>query len=252
VVYPILEYDSTRKAIIDPAQVIKPRNMPEHAVICFFKEVIDRVTAEHNAQVIIEIQWEDGSHPVYEIAFQEKRLAFFHPGVGASTAANFLEEVIALGCRKFIACGGCGALEKDMSVGDLVVVSSAIRDEGISYHYLPPSREVIANEEGVRALVKTLSGHGIPYRQGKTWTTDAPYRETPNRIARRREEGCLIVEMEAAGLMAVAQFRDVMFGQVLYAGDDVSGAEWDERGWRSRSEMRESLFWLCAEASLAL
>jgi hypothetical protein len=58
--------------------------------------------------------------------------------------------------------------------------------------------------------------------------------------------------MEAASLMAVAQFRDVLFGQVLYGGDDLSGAEWDNRGWQSRSEVRESLFWLSADACLSI
>jgi hypothetical protein len=58
--------------------------------------------------------------------------------------------------------------------------------------------------------------------------------------------------MESAGLIAVAQFRDAIFGQVLYGGDDLSGAEWDQRLWQSRSEIRENLFWLCAEACLSL
>ena len=87
---------------------------------------------------------------------------------------------------------------------------------------------------------------------GKTWTTDAPYRETPNEIAQRRREGCLTVEMESAALMAVAQYRDVTLGQVLYGGDDLSGAEWDNRDWQTRHAVRENLFWLCAEACLAL
>jgi uridine phosphorylase len=72
-------------------------------------------------------------------------------------AAGLLEEVIALGCRKFIACGGCGVLEKGIPVGGLMVVSAAVRDEGTSYHYLPPSREVLANEAGMRALIKALA-----------------------------------------------------------------------------------------------
>jgi hypothetical protein len=63
-------------------------------------------------------------------------------------------------------------------------------------------------------------------------------------------EGCVVVEMEAAGMMAVAQLRDVMFGQVLYAGDDLSGSEWDTRDWQSLSDVRESLFWLCVDAVL--
>jgi uridine phosphorylase len=104
----------------------------------------------------------------------------------------------------------------------------------------------------VNALVKTLNKRGVSYRVGKTWTTDAPYRETPNKIARRKEEDCLTVEMESAGMMAVAQFRDVIFGQVLYGGDDLSGSEWNNRAWQSRDEIREYLFWLCADACLAI
>jgi uridine phosphorylase len=249
--YLILEHDPSREALTEPSKIIKPRDMPEHAVICFFREVIDKVVVECNAKMLVKNNWEDGPHPIYEIAYQNQRLAFFHPGVGAPIAASLLEEAIAFGCRKFIACGGCGVLES-MAVGDLVVVSGAIRDEGVSYHYLPPSREVTANEVGVNALVKRLGSRGVPYRLGKTWTTDAPYRETPNKIAKRKEEGCLVVEMEAASMMAVAQFRNAIFGQVLYGGDDLSGAEWDHRGWTSKSEIRENLFWLCADACLTL
>jgi uridine phosphorylase len=251
-IYPILEQDSTPNAFIEPSKVISPRNVPEHCVICFFKEVIDKVVAKHDAKIVVETRWEDGPHPVYEISYQNQRLAFFHPGVGAPLAAGLLEEVIACGCRKFIASGGAGVLEKDIAVGSLVVVSGAIRDEGVSYHYLPPDREIIASEVGVNALAKTLSKGGVPYRIGKTWTTDAPYRETLKKIAKRKEDGCLTVEMESAGMMAVAQFRDVIFGQVLYGGDDLSGTEWDNRAWHSRDEIRENLFWLCADACLTL
>ncbi len=251
-VYPITEYDPTRKAFIEPSEVIRPRNTPEHCVICFFKEVIDRVASEHQAQILVQNKWEDGLHPVYEINYRNRRLAFFHAGVGAPLAASLLEEVIAFGCRKFIACGGCGALLKDILVGNLIVVSGAVRDEGVSYHYLPPEREITANQQAFNALVETLSKRGLPYQVGKTWTTDAPYRETAARIAKRKEDGCLVVEMECAGMMAVAQFREVIFGQVLYGGDDLSGASWDTRDWQLKNEIRNDLFWLCAEACLAI
>ena len=250
--YPILEYDATREAFIEPSRVIRPREMPEHCVICFFREAVDKIVTECNARTLVENRWEDGPHPVYEIEFQGKRLAFYHPGIGAALTAAMLEEVIAFGCRKFIACGGAGVLAKDIAVGHLIVVSAAVRDEGVSYHYLPPEREVNANTAAVDALVRTLDGEGVPHRIGKTWTTDAPYRETPNQIAARQREGCLAVEMECAGMMAVAQFRNVVFGQVLYGGDDLSGMEWDNRGWQSKREIRESLFWLCANACVSL
>ena len=250
--YPILEFDPAPEALIEPSKIIHARDLPEHCVISFFREVIDKVVAEHDAKVVVENQWEDGPHHVYEISYQNQRLAFFHPGVGAPIAAGLLEETIAFGCRKFIACGGCGVLEKEIAVGHIIVVSGAVRDEGVSYHYLPPGREVVANVTGVNALVNTLDKGGVPYRVGKTWTTDAPYRETLRKIASRRAEGCLTVEMESSALIAVAQFRHVIFGQALYGGDDLSGAEWDNREWQSRSEIRERLFWLCADACLTL
>ena len=250
--YPILEFDATPEAFIEPSKIIRARDLPEHCVISFFKDVIDKAISENDAKVAVQNRWEDGPHSIYEIAYHGRRLAFFHPGVGAPIAAGLLEEAIAFGCNKFIACGGCGVLEKDMDVGHLIVVSSAIRDEGTSYHYLPPDREVKAHERGVNALVTTLEKRGVPYRVGKTWTTDAPYRETVNKIARRREEGCLTVEMESAALIAVSQFRNVIFGQALYGGDDLSGTEWDSRGWQSRNDIRENLFWLCADACLTL
>ena len=250
--YPIIEHDSTREAFIEPSKVISPRDMPEYCVICFFQEVIEKVVADCNAKILVENRWEDGAHPVYEIEHNGKRLAFYHPGIGASLSSAILEEVIAFGCKKFIACGGSGVLAQEIAVGNLIVVSAAIRDEGVSYHYLPPDREVLANPRGMNALIEALDKRGIPYHTGKTWTTDAPYRETPNKIAKRKEEGCLTVEMECAGMMAVAQFRDVILGQVLYGGDDLSGTNWDNRGWQSRKEIRESLFWLCADVCLTL
>jgi uridine phosphorylase len=250
--YPILEFDPSPEALIEPSKIIHARDLPEHCVICFFREVIDKVIAEYHATVAVENRWEDGPHNIYEICYQNKRLAIFHPGVGAPIAAGLFEEAIAFGCRRFIACGGCGVLEKDMAVGHLVIVSGAIRDEGVSYHYLPASREVAANQAAVSALVKVMTERGLPHQVGKTWTTDAPYRETAKKIAKRRQEGCLTVEMESAALIAVAQFRNVAFGQALYGGDDLSGAEWDHRHWQSRSDVRESLFWLCADACLSL
>jgi uridine phosphorylase len=250
--HPILEFDPAREAFVEPSRLCKPRDVPEHCVICFFQDVIEKVVAEQQAKVVVDSRWEDGSHPIYEIAYHDRRLAFFHPCVGGAMAAGLLEEAIAYGCRKFIVCGGCGVLEKDIAVGHLIVVSSAVRDEGTSYHYLPPGREVQADRSGVAALEATLRQRDVPYLIGKTWTTDAPYRETPAKIAARKSEGCLTVEMEAASLIAVAQFREVVLGQVLYSGDDLSGGEWDNRAWQSRREIRRNLFWLAAEACLEL
>src|SRR6266550_6724960 len=250
--YPILEFDSAETAMIEPRRVIKPIDVPEHAVACFFQDVLSTLTQHHTARIIKHLRSEIGRHPVYEVDIDGKRLVVFHPGVGAPLAVAFLEEVIALGCRKFIACGGAGVLDGALAMGHLIVPTAAIRDEGTSYHYLPPGREVSASSEGVAVLETVLKAHDVEYMLSKTWTTDAIYRETAAKVQRRKAEGCLTVEMEAAAFFAVAHFRRVQFAQVLYSGDDVSGSEWDYRHWDKHTSVREKLFWLAVEACLLL
>ncbi len=250
---PILEFDPAPEALIEPSRFIEPIDVPEHCVICFFQEVIAKLCQDGRATLLSEaIRSEAGTHPLYGLDVGGRRLGVFHPGVGAPLVAGMLEEVIALGCKKFVVCGGAGVLDKDVAVGHLIVPSSAVRDEGTSYHYLPPSREVAANPAGIAAVERVLKAHRCDYLIAKTWTTDAFYRETPAKVQLRKAEGCLTVEMEAAALFAVAQFRGVVLAQILYGGDDVSGDKWDSRLWDERSSVREKLFWLAAEACLAL
>jgi uridine phosphorylase len=250
--FPILEFDPTLEAIIEPNKYIKPINAPEHCVITFFKEVLDDLHEHGKSKIIAYHNWADTERPLYELEFQGKRLAAIHPGVGAALTCGILEEVIARGCRKFMVCGGCGVMDQEIAVGRLIVPTQAIRDEGTSYHYLPPGRTVAANPKAVAAVEKVLQSHEIPYLLGLTWTTDAPYRETHDKVQLRRSEGCLAVEMEAAAFFAVAQFRGVELGQILYGGDDVSGTgEWDQRDWHRKFSVRECLFWLAAQACLA-
>jgi uridine phosphorylase len=250
--YPILEYDPTPVAIIEPKHILASIDIPEHCVVCFFADVFEKLSGQGRLKVIAVQRSEIGDNPVYELDMDGRRLAAFHPGVGAPLAAGFLEEVIALGCRKFIACGGCGVLNREIAVGHLVVPVAAVRDEGTSYHYLPPGREVAASAAGVTALAAVLKQGGVEYIAGKTWTTDALYRETPERVKQRRAEGCITVEMEAAAFFAVAQFRGVMFAQILYGGDNLDSELWDSRLWNRQSTVREKLFWLAAEACLQL
>lgn len=250
--FPILEFDPADNAIIDPKKEIKAIDIPEHCVICFFQDVINKLNQHKKLTRVAVQKSEVGKHPVYTLEFREQKIALYHPGVGASLCAGLLEEVIARGCKKFIVCGSCGVLDSAIAVGHLLVPTSAVRDEGTSYHYLAPSREVAANPKAIQALETVLNRHGIDYLLTKTWTTDAFYRETPGKIARRKSEGCLIVEMEAAALFAVAQFRNVILGQILYSGDDVGGTEWNSRRWTKKIELREQIFWLAVEACLEL
>ena len=249
---PILEFDPSPAAVIEPNEIIDPIDIAPHVVLCFFQDVIERVIAEHGGRQIDVLVSEIGQNPVYELTYGGERLTVVHPGVGAPLAAAFVEELIARGCRWFVACGGAGVLVPELTLGHVIVPTAAVRDEGTSYHYLAPSREVQPSSEAVAAIVATLEAHGIPHVTGKTWTTDALYRETREKAARRVAEGCLTVEMEAAAFFAVARFRGITFGQLLYAGDDLSGDVWNARGWDDHETGRQQLFRLAAEAVLRL
>jgi len=112
-------------------------------------------------------------------------------------------------------------------------------------------REISADPDAVAAAVAVLEERGVPHLVGKTWTTDAPHRETRSKIQARRAEGCVTVEMGTAAFLAVAQHRAVRFIQYLYAGDDVSGDAWDHRRWRTSSARRD-LFWFSVETVFRL
>ena len=253
---PLLEDDHDAPGVIQPGSGLLPLELngqvPPLAVLCFFQEVLESLAASGEARAIGRLVSEIGPNPLYVVAADGTDVLVVHPGVGAPLAAGILEEVIALGCASVVACGGAGALRDELVLGHAVVVNEAVRDEGTSFHYLAPSRTVGADPHGVDVLEALLTERGVPFLTGKSWTTDAFYREARPRIDRRVAEGCLTVEMEAAAFMAVARFRGVRFAQLLYAGDSVAGAAWEERGWNRAGTIRESLFRLALEAAVRL
>ena len=247
----LLEFDDDRDAVIDP-RVAYARHLdsiPEHVVLCFYAEVMESLPEE--AEQVGELVAAHGRHPIWRISRHGHDVAVVHPGVGAPLAAAFLEEVIALGARKVVACGGCGTVSPVVAPGEIVIPSAAVRDEGTSFHYAAPSREIDADAHGVSIAAAVLRERGVPFHVGKVWTTDAIYRETRSKVRRRREEGCLVVDMEAAAFFAVARFRAIRFAQLLYGGDDVSGDAWDDRGW-TRSPSRRVTFDLAVEVATRL
>lgn len=249
---PLLDYDDTRRAFFEPRDIVAPRDVAPACVVTFFGDSVRRLVASGRARVVAENAWEDGPHLIVEMTHGDRHVTLLHCGVGAPLAAGLLEEIIAMGCRAFVVCGGAGALQPEVTLGHLVVVDSALRDEGTSHHYAPVSRYINAHPEATTLLKKTLTEHGVPHVSGRTWTTDAPFRETPAKIEARRQEGCLTVEMEAAALAAVAAFRAVPLTQVLYGGDDLSGETWDHRSWQSQTQVRDNLIDLSATAALRI
>ena len=148
-------------------------------------------------------------------------------GIGAPVAIVVLEELIVQGIRRFLSIGTAGSLQKHVAIGDIVVCDRAIRDEGTSHHYLPPEKYATASPAMTARLQAALQSTGTPYTVGTSWTIDAPYRETVAEVRHYQAEGALTVEMEAAALFAVAQYRGVEMGSLLTISDSLADLKWD-------------------------
>jgi len=231
-------------ALIEPSSLVrKPSSpIPERAVMCFFPEIFDEldqrgVPAIHRIEVP-----EHAVHPLWKLEISGIPVVAARAGLGAPLAAIIMELLIALGVKKIVVCGGAGALDPSLALGHVVVVRSALCDEGTSRHYISGTEEFVTNPSLVKFAVAHLQERGIPFVTGRTWTTDAFFRETPEAVAEKKKRGCIVVEMEASALLAVAHFRRVGLLPILYAGDDVSGETWEHRNWDRAAGPRHALF----------
>ena len=111
----------------------------------------------------------------------------------------------------------------------IIIPTSAIRDEGTSYHYIEKSDEIIADKSSIEIVTQCLNEHNIPYVLGKIWTSDAIYRETTSLIKKRKEQGCIAVDMECSASLAVAQFRNIPIIQFLFGADNLDSDTWEQR-----------------------
>ena len=232
---PILEYDEAPAAILQPDHEHLGLKLPKKAVFAFLGGCIGRYAREHELPQAAEFVSITKKYPVYVVNYKEEEICLCQAPVGAPAAVQILDWLISYGVETVISSGSCGALT-DLPENAFLIPTRALRDEGTSYHYLPPSRWVEL-DEGVRASMKrTLDGLGLPCAECAVWTTDGFFRETRELVEYRKAEGCSVVDMECAALVACAQFRGVRFGQLLFTADSLANADqYDERGWGTES-----------------
>jgi uridine phosphorylase len=149
-------------------------------------------------------------------------------GIGAPVVVSLAEEMIAFGVKRLIILSWGGALQKELMTGDIVVNGKALRDEGVSQHYLPSEKYVNASAPLTQNLERQLKTRGAKFVSGPTWTTDAPYRETKSEIQQYQSEGVQVVEMEIAGLFALAQVRKVQAASVVIVADRLAYLRWEQ------------------------
>lgn len=228
------KFDQIKKKGIDKCLFFFPRHFEE----------LKNITKK--CKLIYEFKSASTISPVY--LYDNKVLIALCP-LGGPAAANLMEELIYVGIKYFIGTGTCGAIEHVENYDTYLLPKAAIRDEGVSYHYLPASRLVKTSTLLQNSLKSVLKAHGEKYVNGLVWTTDALYRESPECIAARRTEGATGVEMETASLAAVAKARKVEYACLLYYSDYNDGLTWETRIY-NRVEVREEIINLCVEALL--
>lgn len=243
--YPILEYSTEREAVINPGPSAE---FPRLCFVTFFEGILNDFVKKYSGEMIGVYTSEMKKLPVYKVTYNEVEICAVQALVASGAIAMLTDWLYGKGVEVIVCCGSCGVLE-DIPAGDVIIPNRALRDEGASYKYLPPSRFVELNVEPIEVFKKVLNKYGIPYVECATWSTAGFFRETRDMIAYRREEGCKVVEMECATMAAVAQFRGKVFGQLLYSGDILIGNDkYDDRGWFTNLSARERLFYLSLEA----
>ena len=243
---PILEFDTEKTAVINPTHEKLDLKLPRKCVFAFLGEYISEYASKTETVKVSEFRSMTKCYPIYVTRYQGEEITLCEAPVGSAAAAQILDWLIGYGVREIISAGSCGALEK-FPEGTFLVPTKALRDEGTSYHYAPPSRFMEIGERARKAIEETVTQHGMKYREVTTWSTDGFFRETKEKVAYRKSEGCSVVEMECAALAAVSAFRDATWGMILYTADSLADVEkYDERNWGGNAY--EYALTLCLDA----
>lgn len=234
------EFDPSKTAVINPSDIYSiVEGMPKIAVTCFARSTFGRlVDALHGEQIAV-MSCACMEFPIYKAAFQGIEIALFLSGVGAPLCIGNLEDAFAMGVETVIMFGNCGVLDSNIEDCSIIIPNAAMRDEGVSYHYAPANDEIAVNTKYIPEFLEVLRSHECRYTIGKTWTTDAFYRETRQKVQMRKTQGCICVDMECSAVAAVAQFREKEVFQFFYAGDNLDSEEWDVRSLSNSSKLLE-------------
>lgn len=228
---PILEFDSEQTSVLNPTHDNLGLKLPKKCVFAFLGAYIDRYAAENNASKVSTFESATKQYPIYIILYKGEEVVLCQAPVGAAAAVQILDWLIGYGVREIVSAGSCGVLTP-FPESTFLIPSRALRDEGTSYHYAPPSRFIEISKEARRAIEETIVEHGLSYREVITWSTDGFFRETKEKVAYRKHEGCEVVEMECSALCACADFRGTTWGMILYAADSLADIDkYDDRNW---------------------
>lgn len=247
---PILEFDTEATAVINPNHEDLGLKLPKKCVFAFLGDYIDTYASKTDTQQVSLFISATKHYPIYITKYKGEEVVLCQAPVGAAPAVQILDWLMGYGVSEIISAGSCGALEQ-FPESTFLVPKLALRDEGTSYHYAPPSRFMEISQQARKAIQETILEHGMKYQEVITWSTDGFFRETKEKVAYRKSEGCTVVEMECAALAACAAFRRATWGMILYTADSLADVEkYDMRSWGGNAY--EYGLTLCLDAVLKI
>lgn len=226
----------TPKDAYDSHGIKKIEKKTNTCIVCFFKGLKDEILNKYEHEVVAFSGTANGIINVYYL--KDLNVLFYMSPVCAPAAVATLEEIAYItDAKNFIVFGSCGLLV-DAAKDKLIIPIKAYRDEGTSYHYKEASEFI--DIKNCDVIEKVCIDNNIEYIKGFTWTTDAIYMETKNKINDRRDKGCLCVEMEVSALEAICDFRGYNLYSYLFSGD-ILADEWDRADLGKEAEHKKQL-----------
>ena len=224
-------FDSKTPAIINPK--ISDDLPSVDACIVTFSNVIEKfVLDNYDCVQIASFKFVTGETPIYQINHNNKKFAFFRTYVGGPACVGSIEDTLSkIKTDKYIVFGGAGCLNKEIARGKIMIPNRSYRDEGTSYHYVPAADYICVNN--YRTVEAFMKENSIPHVVGGNWTTDSFYRETRGNFQKRKDDGCISVDMECSSIQAMCNFRGLQFYTFFSSGDLLDAPEWDSRKYNN-------------------
>lgn len=221
------EFDKSQEALFNPVDIVrKLTDCPKTVITCFAADLVEYAAKEYGGKVIGHYKCANGEIPLFRLDERAGGLGLIMSLVGAPAVVSQYEELFAMGVEKILVFGNCGVLDSRLEDCSIIVPDRAVRDEGTSFHYEEPGDEIAVNVCEMDRMTKFFAGTGVQYTTGKVWTTDGIYRETRDKVAKRKAEGCICVEMECAAIAALAKFRNRSVSQFFYCADNLDSDVW--------------------------
>ena len=203
--------------------------LPKVAVGVFSIKLFENIVEAFQTKKVGYFGGASYHRPIYTLKYKDNEIVLFMAGISGPWISSDIEELNYNGVEHFVIFGNCGVLDKNIEDCSIIIPTKAFRDEGISYHYLPESEYIELDDKYKDMFKNILAKYSFDYTEGATWTTDAFYRETKDKIKYFKDKGAICVEMEASAIAAVCKRKKLHYFTFYYAGDNLDSVEWDKR-----------------------